>query len=128
MQTTFTSDGGIAFEVNPYIYIIIICLTLKKCMHFYWTCRYGARDENGTALGVAISSRDEELLNRLLAVRVHPDSDYKINKKGLPAPVDVNVFLPSAKNISYSSMFPNVPTIIDWHNNTNVQLPFVRWV
>ncbi|XP_054737581.1 leucine-rich repeat serine/threonine-protein kinase 1 isoform X1 [Anastrepha obliqua] len=88
--------------------------------------RYGARDENGTALNVAVSSEDEAILSRLLAKRVHPDSDYKINKKGLPTPVEVNVFLPSATNISYSAMFPNVPTIIDWHNNTSVQLPFVR--
>lgn len=75
---------------------------------------------------MAITSEDEVILNRLLAQRVHPDSDYKINKKGLPAPIDVNAFLPSAANISYSAMFPNVPTIIDWHNNTNVHLPFVR--
>ncbi|XP_054091980.1 leucine-rich repeat serine/threonine-protein kinase 1 isoform X2 [Zeugodacus cucurbitae] len=88
--------------------------------------KYGARDENGTALSVAITSEDEVILNRLLAQRVHPDSDYKINKKELPAPIDVNAFLPSAANISYSAMFPNVPTIIDWHNNSNVQLSFVR--
>lgn len=75
---------------------------------------------------VAVNSEDEEILSRLLAKRVHPDSDYKINKKGLPTPVEVNVFLPSTTNISYSAMFPNVPTIIDWHNNTNVQLSFVR--
>ncbi|KAL9897903.1 leucine-rich repeat kinase isoform 1-T1 [Glossina fuscipes fuscipes] len=88
--------------------------------------KYGARDDNGSALSVAIVSEDEAILNRLLAKRVHPDSDYKINKKGLPTPVEVNVFLPSANNISYSTMFPNTATIIDWHNNTNVQLPFVR--
>ncbi|XP_039969967.1 leucine-rich repeat serine/threonine-protein kinase 1 isoform X4 [Bactrocera tryoni] len=88
--------------------------------------KYGARDANGTALSVAISSEDEVILNSLLAQRVHPDSDYKIHKKGLPEPIDVNAFLPSAANISYSAMFPNVPTIIDWHNNTNVHLSFVR--
>ncbi|XP_059217831.1 leucine-rich repeat serine/threonine-protein kinase 1 isoform X2 [Stomoxys calcitrans] len=88
--------------------------------------KYGARDDNGSALSVAVASEDEAILNRLLAKRVHPDSDYKINKKGLPTPVEVKVFLPSATNISYSTMFPNTPVIIDWHNNTNVQLPFVR--
>ncbi|KRF83412.1 leucine-rich repeat serine/threonine-protein kinase 1 isoform X2 [Drosophila virilis] len=89
--------------------------------------KFGARDDNGTAISVAIASEDEALLSRLLARRVHPDSDYKINKKGLPTPVEVNVFLPSASNISYSAMFPNVPTIIDWHSlSMNVQLPFVR--
>ncbi|XP_017968519.1 leucine-rich repeat serine/threonine-protein kinase 1 isoform X2 [Drosophila navojoa] len=89
--------------------------------------KFGARDDNGTAISVAIASEDEALLSRLLARRVHPDSDYKINKKGLPTPVEVNVFQPSASNISYSAMFPNVPTIIDWHSvNMNVQLPFVR--
>ncbi|XP_037942769.1 leucine-rich repeat serine/threonine-protein kinase 1 isoform X2 [Teleopsis dalmanni] len=87
---------------------------------------HGARDDNGTALSVAIAAEDEAILNRLLSKRIHPDSDYKINKKGLPTPVEVKVFLPSASNISYSTMFPNVPTIIDWHNNTNVQLPFIR--
>ncbi|XP_062127004.1 LOW QUALITY PROTEIN: leucine-rich repeat serine/threonine-protein kinase 1 [Drosophila sulfurigaster albostrigata] len=89
--------------------------------------KFGARDDNGTAISVAIASEDEALLSRLLARRVHPDSDYKINKKGLPTPLEVNVFLPSASNISYSAMFPNVPTIIDWHSlSMNVQLPFVR--
>lgn len=89
--------------------------------------KYGARDDNGTAICVAIASEDEALLSRLLARRVHPDSDYKINKKSLPTPLEVNVFLPSASNISYSAMFPNVPTIIDWHSlSMNVQLPFVR--
>ncbi|XP_030371278.1 leucine-rich repeat serine/threonine-protein kinase 1 isoform X2 [Scaptodrosophila lebanonensis] len=87
--------------------------------------KFGARDDNGTAICVAIASGDEAILNRLLARRVHPDSDYKINKKGLPTPVEVNVFMPSATNISYSAMFPNVPTIIDWHSNMNAQLPFV---
>ncbi|XP_032596558.1 leucine-rich repeat serine/threonine-protein kinase 1 isoform X2 [Drosophila grimshawi] len=89
--------------------------------------KFGARDDNGSAICVAIASEDEALLSRLLARRVHPDSDYKINKKGLPTPVEVNVFLPSASNISYSAMFPNVPTIIDWHSlSMNVQLSFVR--
>lgn len=95
-------------------------------MIFCCFLRYGARDENGTALSVAVASEDESLLNCLLAKRVHPDSDYKINKKGLPTPVEVKVFMPSATNISYSTMFPNTSVIIDWHNNTNVQLPFVR--
>lgn len=96
------------------------------CTFLYSLHRYGARDDNGSALNVAVASEDEAILNRLLAKRVHPDSDYKINKKGLPTPVEVKVFLPSATNISYSTMFPNTPVIIDWHNNTNVQLPFVR--
>ncbi|XP_067619806.1 leucine-rich repeat serine/threonine-protein kinase 1 isoform X10 [Eurosta solidaginis] len=88
--------------------------------------KYGARDDNGSALGVAVVSNDEAILSRLLAKRVHPDSDYKINKKCLPTPVEVNMFSPSINNISYSEMFPNTPTIIDWHNNSNVQLSFVR--
>ncbi|ALC46696.1 Lrrk [Drosophila busckii] len=89
--------------------------------------KYDARDDNGTAISIAIASEDEALLSRLLARRVHPDSDYKINKKGLPTPLEVNVFQPSASNIAYSAMFPNVPTIVDWHSLTvNVQLSFVR--
>ncbi|XP_055923849.1 leucine-rich repeat serine/threonine-protein kinase 1 isoform X2 [Eupeodes corollae] len=87
---------------------------------------YGARDDLGSALNVAVNSGDEAILNLLLAKRVHPDSDYKINKKGLPTPVEVNVFTPSATNVTYSTMFPNVPTIIDWHNNNNVQLSVIR--
>lgn len=87
---------------------------------------YGARDDLGSALNVAVNGGDEAILNRLLAKRVHPDSDYKINKKGLPTPVEVNVFTPSATNVTYSTMFPNVPTIIDWHNNNNVQLALIR--
>jgi len=89
--------------------------------------KHGARDDNGSAIGMAMTGGDEAILSRLLARRVHPDSDYKINKKGLPTPVEVNVFLPSTSNISYSAMFPNVPTIIDWHSmGSSVQLSVVR--
>ncbi|XP_068156290.1 LOW QUALITY PROTEIN: leucine-rich repeat serine/threonine-protein kinase 1 [Drosophila tropicalis] len=85
--------------------------------------KYGAQDEKGLAIGLAIVGDDEAILSRLLARRVHPDSDYKINKKGLPTPVEVNVFLPSSSNISYSAMFPNIPSILDWHS---LQLSAVR--
>lgn len=70
-----------------------------------------------------MNSGDQIIVSRLLSKRVHPDTDYKINKKGLPSPMQVNAFSPSASNIAYSNIYPNVATIIDWHNNhSNVQL------
>lgn len=75
---------------------------------------------------IAIASKDEEILSRLLTKRVHPDSDYKINKKCLPTPAAAKAFLPSTTKAEYSAVFPSIPTIIDWHNKNSVYLTFVR--
>lgn len=95
----------------------------KFYLNFY---RYGAKDDQSSALAISVSNEDELIISQLLSKRVYPDSDYKINKKGLPTPVETKMFIPSPTNVTYSSYFPNVATIINWHNNNNVQLPYIR--
>ena len=45
--------------------------------------RYGARDDDCLALKVASSNGDNHLVSKILALKSHPDQEYKINKKAL---------------------------------------------
>ncbi|XP_055377695.1 leucine-rich repeat serine/threonine-protein kinase 1 [Condylostylus longicornis] len=87
---------------------------------------YGARDDQGTALRTTLVGGDEVILGTLLSKRVHPDSDYQINTKWLPAKIKTN----------YSKFTLNekskglIPTIVDWHSSHHVQLPHIKmeWI
>ncbi|XP_063703322.1 leucine-rich repeat serine/threonine-protein kinase 1 isoform X2 [Culicoides brevitarsis] len=79
--------------------------------------KFGAKDEQSTALTTAIDSADEQILCRLLAIRSHQDPEYKINKKGLNDDHS-EVLSPSISNLTYSSLYPNTPTMVNWHSNT----------
>lgn len=79
--------------------------------------KFGAKDEQSTALTTAIDSADEQILCRLLAIRSHQDPEYKINKKGLNDEYS-EVTSPSISNLTYSALYPNTPTMVNWHSNT----------
>lgn len=85
--------------------------------------KYGARDDSSSALEIAIQNGDEPIICRLLAIKAHPDPDYKINKKAITSP-DAD-FRPLFGNLAYSALFPNTPTMINWHSN-NFRLTIVR--
>jgi Leucine-rich repeat (LRR) protein len=87
--------------------------------------KYGAKDEQSTALSIAIENGDEQIICRLLAIKAHPDPDYKINKKAIPE-TDLR---PTLSNLTYSSLFPNTPTMINWHsNNCHLTLIRMQWL
>ncbi|XP_018323262.1 leucine-rich repeat serine/threonine-protein kinase 1 isoform X2 [Agrilus planipennis] len=77
--------------------------------------KYGARDDDCKALAVAVENRDETLTAKLLSVKAHPDPEFKINKKSMTEnvhPPQFSIF----SSITYSSIFPNTPVMINWHN------------
>lgn len=83
--------------------------------------RYGAKDEQSSALAIAVQNADENLQQRLLAIKAHPDPDYKINKKAISSPEAG----PQQGNLTFSSLFPNTPTMINWHSN-NCRLTLIK--
>lgn len=86
--------------------------------------RHNARCDQTQALGIAISNKCDSIISLLLARRAHPDPDYKIYKKGLPDPEYKSQESPT--NITYSSMYPTTPVIIEWQNDKKVQLVDIR--
>lgn len=85
--------------------------------------KYGAKDDESNALGIAIQNNDEQITCRLLAIKAHPDPDFKINKKAITTPE--TDFRPILGNLTFSSLFPNTPTMINWHSN-NFRLSTLR--
>lgn len=77
--------------------------------------KFGAKDDESSALSIAIQNNDEPITCRLLAIKAHPDPDFKINKKAITTPE--TDFLPILGNLTFSSLFPNTPTMINWHSN-----------
>lgn len=77
--------------------------------------KYGAKDDESSALSIAIQNNDEQITSRLLAIKAHPDPDYKINKKAITTPE--TDFRPILGNLTFSSLFPNTPTMVNWHSN-----------
>lgn len=86
---------------------------------------YGAKDDQSSALSIAIANSDESIVCRLLAIKAHPDPDYKINKKALCFETDYAGAHPSITNFTYSTLFPNTATMINWHSN-NCKLSNIR--
>lgn len=82
--------------------------------------RYNARCDQTQALGIAISNKCDPIISLLLARRAHPDPDYKIFKKGLPDPNYSAQQSPT--NITYSSMYPTTPVILEWQNDKKIHL------
>ncbi|XP_066583862.1 leucine-rich repeat serine/threonine-protein kinase 1 [Prorops nasuta] len=79
--------------------------------------KYGAIDNDCEALKIAAQSRDETLTAKLLSIKANPDSEYKINKKAMTDSTQSHFSaLSSFGNVTYSTLFPNTPTMINWHN------------
>lgn len=85
----------------------------------------GYRDEDNLALSIAISSLNTRLISKLLCLKSHPDPEFKINKK--------NVQFNSAhsnliSNLTFSSIFPTVPVMINWHSIGSLQSIDRSWL
>ncbi|XP_019766471.2 leucine-rich repeat serine/threonine-protein kinase 1 isoform X4 [Dendroctonus ponderosae] len=78
----------------------------------------GARDDDCKALVIAVTNKDETLIAKLLSTKAHPDPEYKINKKSMTENINsthITMFA-NISSLTYSSLFPNTPTMINWHN------------
>ncbi|XP_060525729.1 leucine-rich repeat serine/threonine-protein kinase 1 isoform X2 [Cylas formicarius] len=80
--------------------------------------KHEARDDECRALSVAIMNRDETLIAKLLSTKAHADPEYKINKKSMTENIHSSQFsiFSSVPSLTYSTLFPNTPTMINWHN------------
>ncbi|EFN82819.1 Leucine-rich repeat serine/threonine-protein kinase 2 [Harpegnathos saltator] len=80
--------------------------------------KHGAVDNECKALKIAAQNRDEALTAKLLSIKAHPDSEYKINKKAMTECTQSSHFsaLSSFGHVTYSALFPKTPTMINWHN------------
>lgn len=78
----------------------------------------GARDDDCKALSAAIDNKDETLVAKLLSMKAHPDPEYKINKKAMTENINSSQFtiFSNITNLTYSTLFPNTPVMINWHN------------
>ncbi|KAK3921714.1 Leucine-rich repeat serine/threonine-protein kinase 1 [Frankliniella fusca] len=80
--------------------------------------RFGARDDECRALRVAAglgSGKEDILLAKLLSIKAHVDPEFKINKKAMSENVPAAAQFPGLASLTYSSMFPNTPAMINWH-------------
>ncbi|XP_066246944.1 leucine-rich repeat serine/threonine-protein kinase 1 isoform X1 [Euwallacea similis] len=78
----------------------------------------GARDDDCKALGIAVANKDETLIAKLLSTKAHADPEFKINKKSMTENINsfhITMFA-NVSSLTYSSLFPNTPTMINWHN------------
>ncbi|KAG7189414.1 hypothetical protein KM043_017118 [Ampulex compressa] len=80
--------------------------------------KHGAVDNTCKAVKIAAQNRDEPLTAKLLSIKAYPDSEYKINKKAMTECTQTSHFsaLSSFGNVTYSTLFPNTATMINWHN------------
>ncbi|XP_034249520.1 leucine-rich repeat serine/threonine-protein kinase 1 isoform X2 [Thrips palmi] len=82
--------------------------------------RFGARDDECRALRVAAghghgTAKEDILLAKLLSIKAHPDPEFKINKKAMSDNVPAASQFAGLASLTYSSMFPNTPAMINWH-------------
>ncbi|KRT85722.1 Ankyrin repeat-containing protein [Oryctes borbonicus] len=80
--------------------------------------RSGARDDDCKALSATVQNKDETLTAKLLSIKAHPDPEYKINKKAMTDNIHSSHFslFSGMSNLTYSTIFPNTPAMINWHN------------
>ncbi|KAI4458153.1 ankyrin repeat and protein kinase domain-containing protein [Holotrichia oblita] len=80
--------------------------------------RSGARDDDCKALSSTVQTKDETLTAKLLSIKAHPDPEYKINKKAMTDNIHSSHFslFSGMSNLTYSTIFPNTPAMINWHN------------
>ncbi|KAJ8679026.1 hypothetical protein QAD02_014813 [Eretmocerus hayati] len=81
--------------------------------------KHGAVDNDSAALKIAARNSDEVLTAKLLAIKAHPDAEYKINKKAMTEGNQAASHfsaLSSFGAVTYSALYPSTPTMINWHD------------
>ena len=79
--------------------------------------KYGARDDQNQALMVAGQAKDHLVMSKLLALKAHQDQEATVNKNSI-AEMHLGKSIKgrsSVSNLTYSSMCPTTPVMINWH-------------
>ncbi|XP_076065875.1 leucine-rich repeat serine/threonine-protein kinase 1-like isoform X3 [Oratosquilla oratoria] len=89
-----------------------------------------ARDDECKALFIAAHARDEIIVSKLLALKAHPDPEFKINKRALdikPNQQFSSLSIPSSGGM-YSSLCPSTPVTINWHGQRCLSYLKDQWL
>lgn len=89
--------------------------------------RHGANDEQSSALAIACSNNDDNIIGSLLSKKAHTDPEYKINKNKLDNSLDKHVgkSMSTSTNITYSNIFPTNSVMVNWHF-PSCQLSYIK--
>ncbi|KAK4295198.1 hypothetical protein Pmani_032225 [Petrolisthes manimaculis] len=89
-----------------------------------------ARDDECKALFIAAHARDEVIVSKLLALKAHPDPEYKVNKRALEIKPSQQFSSLSVGNVGgvYSSLAPTTPVMINWHGQRCLSYLKDQWL
>uniref|UniRef100_T1K991 non-specific serine/threonine protein kinase n=1 Tax=Tetranychus urticae TaxID=32264 RepID=T1K991_TETUR len=88
--------------------------------------RFGARDDQSSALHIASKNGDNHLISRLLALKSFPDPEYKIYKKTMEFSGFSNREM--ATSVTVSSIFPTTPVMVNWYSLKCLQRIEKEWL
>ena len=92
--------------------------------------KYGARDDQNQALAVGIQTDDHLVMSKLLALKAHQDQESQINKTKI-AELHLGKSVrgrSSASSLTYNSMCPTTPVMINWHGAGNLTTVKEQWM
>lgn len=80
--------------------------------------RFGARDDDCSALAIAAKNNDYHIMSKLLTLRSFPDPEFKISKKALEIPGGSYASKGSSAtgSVTFSSVFPTTAVMVNWHS------------
>ncbi|XP_042874450.1 leucine-rich repeat serine/threonine-protein kinase 1-like isoform X4 [Penaeus japonicus] len=89
-----------------------------------------ARDDECKALFIAAHAKDEIIVSKLLALKAHPDPEFKVNKRALEIKPSQQFSSLSVSNAGgvYSSLAPSTPVMINWHGQRCLSYLKDQWL
>ena len=92
--------------------------------------KYGARDDQNQSLVVASQASDHLVMSKLLALKAHQDQEAGVNKNAI-AEMHLGKSIKSrssVSNLTYSSMCPSTPVMINWHQTGSLTQLKEQWL
>ena len=92
--------------------------------------KYGARDDHNQALAVAIQADDHLVMSKLLALKAHQDQESQINRVKITE-LHLGKSMrgrSSASSLTYNSMCPSTPVMINWHQAGSLTCVKEQWM
>ena len=92
--------------------------------------KYGARDDQNQALAMAIAADDHLVMSKLLALKAHQDQESQINRIKI-AELHLGKSVrgrTSASSMTYNSMCPSTPVMINWHQAGSLTYIKEQWM
>ncbi|XP_068220598.1 leucine-rich repeat serine/threonine-protein kinase 1 isoform X12 [Palaemon carinicauda] len=89
-----------------------------------------ARDDECKALFIAAHTKDEIIVSKLLALKAHPDPEFKVNKRAMEIKPSQQFSSLSVSNSGgvYSSLSPTTPVMINWHGQRCLSYLKDQWL